>query len=317
MNSLKCAFGVSSGKFLGFQVTAEGIKVDPSKTQAILMMPPPQTVKELQSFMGKVNYIRRFIPGLAQLVAVFTPLLKKGANFIWTATQQEAFQKIQRILSSPAIMRSPVQGKPLCLYIAFSDTAIGDLLAQKDDEGIERPIYYFSRILRDAELRTTMWLLQMSELDITHTSPRDIRGQAVADLLAAFPGEGTTGLHEDLPGEFPDISVVEEEAWIFWGMDIIGKINPSSSKQHEYIITATEYFTKWVEFIPLRGITGATIAAFIKEHIICRFIVPKHIITDNGTPFANKQACTSATFILHTVLLTEAGEFTRTLSIPK
>ncbi|XP_026458805.1 uncharacterized protein LOC113359376 [Papaver somniferum] len=74
-----------------------------------------------------------------------------------------------------------------------------------------------------------------------------------------------------------------------WGLDIIGKINPPSSKQHEYIITATEYFTKWVEVIPLRGITGATIAAFIKEHIICRFGVPKHIITDNGTPFANNQ----------------------------
>ncbi|XP_026399920.1 uncharacterized protein K02A2.6-like [Papaver somniferum] len=74
-----------------------------------------------------------------------------------------------------------------------------------------------------------------------------------------------------------------------WGLDIIGKINPPSSKQHEYIITATEYFTKWVEAIPLRGTTGATIAAFIEEYIICRFGVPKHIMTDNGTPFANKQ----------------------------
>ncbi|XP_026458943.1 uncharacterized protein K02A2.6-like [Papaver somniferum] len=79
--------------------------------------------------------------------------------------------------------------------------------------------------------------------------------------------------------------------WPFysWGLDIIWKINPPSLKQYEYIITATEYFSKWVEAIPLRGTTGATIAAFIKEYIICRFGVPKHIITDNGTPFANKQ----------------------------
>ncbi|XP_026459202.1 protein NYNRIN-like [Papaver somniferum] len=79
--------------------------------------------------------------------------------------------------------------------------------------------------------------------------------------------------------------------WPFhsWGLDIIGKINPPSSKHHEYIITATEYFTKWVEAIPLRGTTGATIAAFIKEYIVYRFGVPKHIITDNGTPFANNQ----------------------------
>lgn len=78
--------------------------------------------------------------------------------------------------------------------------------------------------------------------------------------------------------------------WPFyrWGLDIIGKINPASSKQHEYIITATEYFTKWVEAIPLRSTTGVTVATFIKEHIICRFGIPKYIITDNGTPFANK-----------------------------
>ncbi|XP_026416266.1 uncharacterized protein LOC113311677 [Papaver somniferum] len=78
--------------------------------------------------------------------------------------------------------------------------------------------------------------------------------------------------------------------WPFysWGLDIIGKINPPSSKQQEYIITSTEYFTKWMEAIPLRGTTGATIAAFIKEYIIFRFGVPKHIITDNGTPFVNK-----------------------------
>lgn len=80
-------------------------------------------------------------------------------------------------------------------------------------------------------------------------------------------------------------------SWPFysWGLDIIENINTPSSKHHEYIITATEYVTKWVEGIPLRGTTIATIAAFIKEYIICRFGMPKHIITDNSTPFANKQ----------------------------
>ncbi|XP_026377848.1 uncharacterized protein LOC113272174 [Papaver somniferum] len=143
-------------------------------------------------------------------------------------------------------MRSPVQGKSLFLYTAFSDTAVGALLAQEDDEGIERPIYYFSRILRDAELR--------------------------------YP-----------KAEKACLALIHSIQKFSWGLDIIGKINPPSSKQHEYIITATEYFTKWLEAIPLRGTTGATIADFIKEYIICRFGVLKHIITDNDTPFANKQ----------------------------
>ena len=81
MNPLKCAFGVPAGKFLGFLVHQRGIDVDPSKAQAIATMKPPTTVKELKSFLGKLSYIRRFIPGLVALITTFTPLLKKGRPY--------------------------------------------------------------------------------------------------------------------------------------------------------------------------------------------------------------------------------------------
>ncbi|XP_075645407.1 uncharacterized protein LOC142616433 [Castanea sativa] len=77
MNPLKCAFGVTARKFLGFLVHQRGIDVDPSKVQAIATMKSPTTLTQLKSFLGKLSYIRRFIPGLAALTAVFTPLLKK------------------------------------------------------------------------------------------------------------------------------------------------------------------------------------------------------------------------------------------------
>uniref|UniRef100_A0A2N9GPS6 Uncharacterized protein n=1 Tax=Fagus sylvatica TaxID=28930 RepID=A0A2N9GPS6_FAGSY len=67
MNPLKCAFGVSAGKFLGFLVHQRGIDVDPARASAIATMKPPTTHKELKSFLGKLSYIRRFIPGLAAL----------------------------------------------------------------------------------------------------------------------------------------------------------------------------------------------------------------------------------------------------------
>ena len=57
MNPLKCAFGVSSGKFLGFLVHSRGIDVDPAKATTIATIRPPVTVKELKSFLGKVSYI--------------------------------------------------------------------------------------------------------------------------------------------------------------------------------------------------------------------------------------------------------------------
>ena len=95
MNPLKCTFGMSSGKFLGFLVHSRGIDVDPTKATTIATMRPPITVKELKSFLGKVSYIRRFILGLASITFAFTKLLKKGQSFEWGETQQTAFKRLQ------------------------------------------------------------------------------------------------------------------------------------------------------------------------------------------------------------------------------
>ena len=77
--------------------------------------------------------------------------------------------------------------------------------------------------------------------------------------------------------------------WPFhtWGLDLIGPINPLSNG-YIWILAAAEYFTKWVEAIPLKKATGVAIANFIRGHIITRFGIPKRLISDNGTPFINK-----------------------------
>jgi hypothetical protein len=77
--------------------------------------------------------------------------------------------------------------------------------------------------------------------------------------------------------------------WPFhtWGLDLIGHINPASGG-YIWILVVTEYFTKWVEAIPLQKATSAAVANFIQEHIITRFGIPYKLITDNGTPFINK-----------------------------
>ena len=95
MNPLKCAFGVSSRKFLGFLVHNRGIDVDLAKATTIATMRPPAIVKELKSFLGKVPYIRRFIPELTSINSAFTKLLKKGQNFEWGEAQQTAFKRLQ------------------------------------------------------------------------------------------------------------------------------------------------------------------------------------------------------------------------------
>ena len=91
---MKCAFGVFTGKFLGFLVHHRGISVDLAKATVIATMKRPTTIRELKSFLGRVSYIRRFVPGLALVTSGLSKLLKKGTEFIWGTEQQEAFQRI-------------------------------------------------------------------------------------------------------------------------------------------------------------------------------------------------------------------------------
>ena len=84
LNLAKCIFGVPDGKLLGFIVSRKGIELDPSKIKAIQELPRPKTKKEVMSFLGRLNYISRFI---AESIVVCEPiikLLKKEAPTMWT-----------------------------------------------------------------------------------------------------------------------------------------------------------------------------------------------------------------------------------------
>ena len=87
MNPMKCAFGVSTRKFLGFLIHHRGISVDLVKATTIATIRRPTTVKELKSFLGRVSYIRRFVPGLASVTSSLSKLLKKGVEFTWGTKQ--------------------------------------------------------------------------------------------------------------------------------------------------------------------------------------------------------------------------------------
>jgi tagatose-1,6-bisphosphate aldolase len=93
MNPLKCAFGVSAGKFLVFIVHEKGVEIDPKKIDSIKKVQAPTSKRELQRFLGKVNYLRRFICNLSGKVDSFTPLLrlKSGAEFTWGGKTTRGF----------------------------------------------------------------------------------------------------------------------------------------------------------------------------------------------------------------------------------
>jgi hypothetical protein len=76
MNPLKCAFGVSTGRFLGFIVLEGGIEIDPKKVESIERLAEPTRKRDVQKLLGKVNYLRHFIVNLARKIESFLPLVR-------------------------------------------------------------------------------------------------------------------------------------------------------------------------------------------------------------------------------------------------
>jgi len=153
MNPLKCAFGVTSGKFLGFIVRHRGIEIDQVKVDAILKMVEPRNIHELKSLQGKLAYLRRFISNLAGKCQPFSRLMKKGTLFEWDQACSNAFESIKSYLTKPPVLAAPVPGKPLILYISAQERSVGALLAQENGKGKENSLYYLSRMMTPNELK--------------------------------------------------------------------------------------------------------------------------------------------------------------------
>ncbi|XP_043687441.1 uncharacterized protein LOC122638651 [Telopea speciosissima] len=79
--------------------------------------------------------------------------------------------------------------------------------------------------------------------------------------------------------------------WPFrgWAMDLIRKISPPATRGHCFIIVATDYFTKWVEAVPMKGVNQTELIRFLKCHIIHGFDLPKTVTCDNGSVFVGDE----------------------------
>ena len=135
---------MTSGKFLGFIVRHCGIEIDQSKIEAIQIMLKPKNLRELRGLQGKLAYIRRFISNLAGRCQPFNRLMKKDVHFEWDGACSNAFERIKRYLPNPPVLEAPIPGKPLMLYIAAQEKSLGALMAQENEKGKEKALYYLS-----------------------------------------------------------------------------------------------------------------------------------------------------------------------------
>jgi hypothetical protein len=95
---------MEEGKILGNIISKEGIKIDPSRVEGILKIGTPKRKKEVQSFLGKVNFLRRFIPKLVEIIKYITNILNKGNEIKWTSESRKSFEDIKVALTKAPIL---------------------------------------------------------------------------------------------------------------------------------------------------------------------------------------------------------------------
>ncbi|XP_019242529.1 PREDICTED: uncharacterized protein LOC109222656, partial [Nicotiana attenuata] len=244
LNPTKCAFGVPAGKLLGFIVSRRGIELDPSKIKAIQDLAPPKNRKDVMSFLGRLNYISRFIAQSTMICEPIFKMLRKDATTKWIEECQRVFDRIKEYLSNPPVLVPPEPGRPLLLYMSVSDNAFGCVLGQHDETGRkEQAIYYLSKKFTPYEAqmdplkyifqkpmptgKLAKWQILLIEFDIVYVTQKAIKGQALADHLAENPVDEE---YKPLRTYFPDEEVLFagediSEAYSGWRMFFDGAAN--------------------------------------------------------------------------------------------
>uniref|UniRef100_A0A2N9FZE4 RNA-directed DNA polymerase n=1 Tax=Fagus sylvatica TaxID=28930 RepID=A0A2N9FZE4_FAGSY len=214
-HEIECAFGVTSGKLLGFIVSGRGIEIDPAKVQAIRSMPAPRTEKEIRSFLGRINYIARFI---AQLTATCEPLFK-----LLRKDDVPSFYTSQSKKHPWAACwdnKTRLGRKEQAIYYLskkFTEPETRYLLVEKTCCALA----WASKKLRQYMLYYTTWLV--SRMDPNQA----IKGQAIADYLADYPSEQLELMDSEFPDE--DVMTVDEDNQGRWKLYFDGAANAVGS----------------------------------------------------------------------------------------
>ena len=126
----KCEFWLPEVTYLGHVISGKGITVNPERVQAVLDWTPPETVKQVRSFLGLASYCRRFIENFSKVSKPLTELLKKDKKFEWSPQCEYSFQELKRRLTFAPILEPPDFTKDVVIYCDASRQGLGCILMQ-------------------------------------------------------------------------------------------------------------------------------------------------------------------------------------------
>ena len=151
LNKEKCRFGEKQIVVLGHVVSGDGVKADPSKVSAVRDMPIPRNTKELQSYLGMVTYLGKFVHNLSELIVPLRSLLNKDA--VWSLQQPQiaAINTLKEVLTKTPVLGFYNPASHTRVSVDASSHGLGAILEQKDADEIWKPIAFASRSLTSAE----------------------------------------------------------------------------------------------------------------------------------------------------------------------
>nr|CAH7717818.1 unnamed protein product [Callosobruchus chinensis] len=152
----KCQFLCEKIHFLGHVISADGITLDDRRVDAIQNFPEPRNIKGLRSFLGFVNYERRFCDHFSHLTNPLLKLLRKNERWHWGHEEREAFAKIKEAFIANTVVAHPEMDRAFYISSDASHFAVAGCLFQLTDEGERRVIAYTSSTLRGSQLRYTV-----------------------------------------------------------------------------------------------------------------------------------------------------------------
>ena len=153
LNTGKCLFARRETKFLGFDISKEGIRPSEDKLLAMKNYQVPKNPKQVKRFLGMASYYRKFIPNYSRITEPINKLLKKNQRFVWCEKCSESFNEIinNKLLINPPILVFPDFSLEFILTTDASGTGLGAVLSQIDRNGVQHANGYASRLLNTAE----------------------------------------------------------------------------------------------------------------------------------------------------------------------
>ncbi|KAG8499496.1 hypothetical protein CXB51_005958 [Gossypium anomalum] len=142
----KCEFWLYEVGFLGHIVSAEGIRMDPSKVSAVVNWKTPKNITEVRSFLGLAGYYRRFVKNFSMIASPMTCLLQKNVEFVWSDECQQSFDQLKKMLTEAPVLTQPESGIP---YVVYSDASLNGLGCVLMQSG--KVVAYASRQLKPYE----------------------------------------------------------------------------------------------------------------------------------------------------------------------